>query len=153
MGKRRNLNGLPNSLTQRYFSTLFYYDGGYMADWIWASAEKAGVKELKIDILNKTVLPEDIDIEPLTAHLDKLQDTIKTTLEQNGFGNQFIRTAYFNICISQRFKTERLLTCTAVLTDQDGKEYQGRTYTEKSYEDTSPVMTFLYRLKKKIGLD
>jgi hypothetical protein len=49
MAKRRNLKGLPNSLTQRYFSTLVYFDGGYMADWIWNTAEKSGTTENIID--------------------------------------------------------------------------------------------------------
>jgi hypothetical protein len=59
MAKRRNLKGLPNSLTQRYFSTLFYFDGGYMADWIWNTAEKSGTTENIIDILNKSIEPRD----------------------------------------------------------------------------------------------
>ena len=34
MGKTRNLNGTPGNLALSYLSTLGYYDGGYMADWL-----------------------------------------------------------------------------------------------------------------------
>jgi hypothetical protein len=139
MGKRRNLKGLPNSLTQRYFSTLFYFDGGYMADWIWNSAEKSGTTEIKIDILNKSIEPTDLEMKPLTSNLDRLQETIKVTLDKNGFDKNFIKDAYFNIYISQKFKHMRLLTCTAILKDENGFEYKGKTYTEQSHEDKSSL--------------
>lgn len=139
MGKRRNLKGLPNSLTQRYFSTLFYFDGGYMADWIWNTAEKNGTTEIKIDILNKSIEPRDLEIQPLTSSLDRLQETIKVTLDKNGFDRHFIREAYFDIYISQKFKHLRLLTCTTTLKDENGLEYKGKTYTEQSYENKSSL--------------
>jgi hypothetical protein len=139
MGKRRNLKGLPNSLTQRYFSTLFYFDGGYMADWIWNSAEKIGATEIKIDILNKIIEPSEVEIKPLTSNLDRLQETIKVTLDKNGFDKNFIKEAYFEIYIPQKFKHMRLLTCTATLIDENGFEYKGKTYSEKSYEDKSSL--------------
>mgnify|MGYP007068585623 CR=1 FL=1 len=34
MVKAKNLNGLPRNLAFSHLSTLGYYDGGYMADWI-----------------------------------------------------------------------------------------------------------------------
>jgi hypothetical protein len=139
MGKRRNLKGLPNSLTQRYFSTLFYFDGGYVADWIWNSAEKSGVTEIKIDILSKSIDPKDIEIIPLTSNLDRLQETIKVTLDKNGFDRQFIKEAYFDIYISQKFKHMRLFTCTATLKDENGLEYKGKIYTEQSFENKSSL--------------
>jgi|SRR5688572_22431608 len=149
MGKRRNLRGLPNSLTQRYFSTLFYFDGGYMADWIWNTAEESGTTEIKIDILNKSIEPRDLEIQPLTSTLDRLQETIKVTLDKNGFDGHFIREAYFDIYISQKFKHMRLLHCTATLKDENGLEYKGKTYTEKSYENKSSLTGQSSQGKKK----
>lgn len=134
MGKRRDLNGLPNTLTQRYFSTLFYYGKGYMGDWIYNAAEQAQVKEIKIDLLNDRVSPTTIDIKPITAHLDRLKETIKLTLEKNGFEKDFITEAHFDIYISQKFKAMRLFTCTAHLRDKEGVEYKGKIYTEKAYD-------------------
>jgi hypothetical protein len=160
MGKLRNLKGLPNSLTQRYFSTLFYFDGGYVADWIWNSAEKSGVTEIKIDILSKSIDPKDIEIIPLTSNLDRLQETIKVTLDKNGFDRQFIKEAYFDIYISQKFKHMRLLTCTATLKDENGLEYKGKIYTEQSFENKSSLTgqsstgpSILDRVKKWFAVD
>lgn len=118
-----------------------------MADWIWNSAEKCGATEIKIDILNKSIIPKDIEIRPLTSNLDRLQETISVTLDKNGFDKHFIREAYFHVYISQRFKHMRLLTCTATLKDEKGTEYKGKTYTEQSYEDK-----FSLRGESVIGL-
>jgi hypothetical protein len=116
---------------------VFYFDGGYMADWLWNSAQKSGTTEIKIDIINKSITPKDIEIKPLTVNLDQLQRTIKVTLDKNGFEESFIKEAYFDIYISQKFKNMRLLTCTATMKDENGLEYKGKTYTEKSYETKS----------------
>lgn len=135
MPRKRNLNGLPNSLTQKYFSTVMYVDGGYMADWIWNSAEKCGVTEVKIDILNKRIEPADMEIRPLIYNLSRLEDTIRVTLSKNGFDHDFIKEAYFNIYLPQKLKHMRLLRCSATLKDQSGHEYKGKTYTEHAYEN------------------
>ncbi|HMV09525.1 MAG TPA: hypothetical protein PK325_09825 [Cyclobacteriaceae bacterium] len=135
MAKRRNLNGLPNSLTQKYFSTVMYFDGGYMADWIWNSAENCGATEVKIDILNKRIEPADMEIRPLIYNLSRLEDTIRVTLIKNGFDHDFIKEAYFNIYIPQKLKHMRLVRCITTLKDQSGHEYKGKIYSEHAYEN------------------
>ena len=95
MAKRKNIKGLPNSLVQRYFSTLFWWDKAYMADWICNASSEKQITSLEIDILNQTVFPTDLQIKPIVGHLPKLKETIEKTLESNGFQNNYITTAKF----------------------------------------------------------
>ena len=139
MGKRRNLNGLPNTLEQRFFSTLFWWEKAYMADWIWNAANEKGVKDLVIDILHNTVVPRELEIKPFVAQLAGLRDTIVKTLTRNDFPPDFIVDAKFTIFISQQHKALRLFSCKATLTDKEGRVYEGKTYTEKAYEMSSKV--------------
>lgn len=152
MGKRRNLNGLPNSLEQRYFSTLFWWDKAYMADWIWNAANEKGVTDIEIDILRDTVDPKELEIKPITAQLSRLRDTIKTTLDSNDFPTNFIVDAKFKIYISQKHKALRLLSCQATVTDVNGRVYEGKNYTEQAYETPFKVfpVSLADRLKELI---
>jgi hypothetical protein len=133
MGKKKNLTGLPNSLEQRYFSTMFYYQSGYMADWIWNAAKKYGVTEIEIDILNDTVTPSALQIKPIIAQLESLRETIQKTLLSNGFEMNFITDAKFHIKILS--SNSRDFTCIPKVTDRDNKIYTGKTYTETAMED------------------
>lgn len=55
MRKTRNLNGTLGNLELSYLSTLGYYDGGYMADWLNFIARDKNVKRIDIDILNEKI--------------------------------------------------------------------------------------------------
>ena len=134
MGKKRDLNGLPNSLEQRYFSTLFWWEKAYMADWIWNAANEKEVTDIEINIIQDTVEPKELEIKPIIAQLARLRETIHTTLNSAGFSADVIVDARFKIYISQQFKPLRLLTCQAIVIDRDGRVYEGKTYTEKAYE-------------------
>ena len=90
LGKTKNLNGLPNSLTQRYFSTLFYYSKAYMSDWILNASSEIGISELTIDFINRTVKPKEMEIKPILAHLPALRETISVTLKNENFESDFI---------------------------------------------------------------
>ncbi|MBK8833283.1 MAG: hypothetical protein IPN60_21060 [Saprospiraceae bacterium] len=148
MGTRKNLNGLPNSLEQRYFSTLFYWNGGYMADWIWNAANEKNVKDIEIDILNENVEPKVLQIKPIIGHLPQLRNTIQITLKSNDFPIDFISEAKFIIYISQKHIASRLLTCQCVVTDKEGRKYLGKIYTEKAFED--PYQVFPHSLFQRI---
>lgn len=150
---RKNLSGLPNSLVQRYFSTLFYWDGGYMADWIWNAANEKNITDIEIDILTDHVTPNVLQIKPIVGHLPKLRETIRTTLNSNDLPGDFIKEAKFIIHISQKHKTSRLLTCQGMVRDQEGKEYVGKIYTEKAYENPYRVfpLSMIQKLKKIAG--
>ncbi|MEZ4805310.1 MAG: hypothetical protein R2852_07465 [Bacteroidia bacterium] len=135
MAKKRNLNGLPNTLVQRYFSTLFFWSKGYKADWIWNAANEKGVNEIEIDLLNDSVFPKELELKPIHAQLSRLRATIRITLENNKFPKDFIVDAKFNIFVSEKYKILRLLTCQAMLKDHEGRTYQGKIYTEQAYTE------------------
>ena len=134
MAKKKNLNGLPHNLKQQYFSTLFYYGKGYMADWIWNAAIEKNVSDIQIDIINQTVMPKDLHIRPLTAQLIKLQQTIKKELTNNGFPENFIVKAKFEIYISPENRNQKIFSILTILEDRDGKIYRSKPYAEMAYE-------------------
>lgn len=133
MGKRKLLNGIPNSLAQRYFSTLFYYNGAYMPDWIFAVAEYKKVSEFEIDILNNKVYPEELKILQLLVHLEKLRDQVIRDSIRNGFPGDFFVEAKFKIEIPKNLKVLKVVNCKCVMTDKEGRSYEGKVYAEKAY--------------------
>ena len=139
MVKKKNLNGLPNNLIQQYFSTVFYYGEGYMADWILNAANEKNVSDVQIDIINQTVTPQDLQIRPITAQLSSLQRTIKNELANNGFSVDFIVKAKFEIYISPESRIQKFFSCLATLEDKDGKVYKSKPYTEMAYGETFQV--------------
>jgi hypothetical protein len=145
MGKRKLLNGIPNSLVQRYFSTLFYYNGAYMPDWIFAVAEYKKVSEFEIDILNNKVYPEELTILPLLVHLEKLRDQIVRDSIMHGFPGDFFVEAKFKIEIPQNLKVLKVVNCKCTMTDREGRRYEGKVYAERAYgeidmeKDLNPI--------------
>jgi hypothetical protein len=134
MAKRRNLNGIPNILTQSYFSNECYYDKGFMADWIILMARSNSIRELEIDIFNERIKPIEFQIKPLLYFLPKMRGIINKTLESTGFEKGFITEAVFDIYVSQKYRALRLLTCQCTIQDKDGHKYVGKIYTEEAYE-------------------
>ena len=139
MGKKRDLNGLPNVLEQQFFSTLFYWKKGYMADWIWNAANELEINDIEIDILRGTTQPSELQIEPITANLERLRTTIQNTLTGTKFELDYITEAKFEIYISQRHKASKLFTCKCTTQDKLGNTYEGKLYTEQAYEDNFEV--------------
>ena len=149
MAKKKNLKGLPNNLIQQYFSTLFYYDKGYMADWIWNAAREKNVSDIQIDIINKTVMPKELQIQPLTAQLIRLQQTIKKELTNNGFTDDFIVKAQFEIYISPENRSKKIFSVMVTLEDKDRKIYRSKPYAEMAYEEDFQIfkLSLLNKLK------
>ncbi|UKM66187.1 hypothetical protein GSB9_02766 [Flavobacteriaceae bacterium GSB9] len=142
MGKTRNLNGIPGNLALSYLSTLGYYDGGYMADWLNFIARDKNVKEIEIDILNNGISPEETDIKPLKADLKKLRGILERELSNNGFKMDFIKKAVmkFEIPIDNpRFKNT--VYCYPFIEDENGKIYKPKKrIIETAYEvDFNPI--------------
>jgi hypothetical protein len=135
MPSKKLINGLPNNLIQQYFSTLFYYSEGYMADWIWNVAVQKNHTELTIDIINNTTSPVDFQIKPIMVYLEYLQATIRNSLTSVGFDKDFIVDAKFNISISKRLNIHKLLIVEASVTDKDGRVYKSKKYEQEVYED------------------
>jgi len=139
MGKTRNLNGIPGNLALSYLSTLGYYDGGYMADWLNHIARDKNVKEIEIDILNNRIEPKEADIKPLKTDLNKLRGILKKELSNNGFEMGFIKNAVlkFEIPIDNpRFKNT--IYCYPFIEDETGKIYKPK----KRIIETAYVVDF-----------
>ena len=62
MARRKLLNGLPNDLVDSFFSTLRYWEKGYMSDWFVNSSIDLNVKKVHIDILNKQITPKELEL-------------------------------------------------------------------------------------------
>lgn len=148
MGKKKNLNGLPNSLEQRYFSTLFWWEKAYMEDWIWNAATEKNISDIEIDIIQGTVEPKELEIKAIVGHLHLLRRTIVTTLESNNFPADFIVEARFKIYISKKYKELRLFSCQGIVADKEGHVYEGKVYTEKAHEN--PFAVFPVSLADRI---
>ncbi|GAA3592659.1 hypothetical protein Q4Q39_05715 [Flavivirga amylovorans] len=142
MGKTRNLNGIPGNLALSYLSTLGYYDGGYMADWLNFIARDKNVKEIEIDILNNGIDPEETDIKPLKADLKKLRGILEKELSNNGFEMDFIKKAVmkFEIPIDNP-KFKNTVYCYPFIEDENGKIYKPKKrIIETAYEvDFNPI--------------
>lgn len=136
MAKTKNLNGLPNNLAKSYLSTLGYYDGGYMADWINYIARKKNVSEIEIDILNKKVTPTEVNIQPLIADLEKLKNIIQAELKSCGFEMSFITIAKMRFEIPFNSpNTNPIVYCYPFLEDENGKIYKPKNrIVEVAYE-------------------
>jgi hypothetical protein len=136
MGKTRNLNGIPGNLALSYLSTLGYYDGGYMADWLNYIAHDKKIGEINIDILNSKVEPKETDIKPLKADLVKLKGILKNELLSNGFEMDFIKKAVlkFEIPIDNP-RLKNTIYCYPFLEDENGKIYKPKKrIIETAYE-------------------
>lgn len=124
MGKIRNLNGLPNNLAKSYLSTLYYYDGGYMGDWIYYLAIKYDCKEIVIDILNKSIEPKVTEVKPLILFIDYQQEIIEREVSTNGFGQGFIRKAELRFQIQpEETNPDPVVCCYPRLEDDNGRVY------------------------------
>ena len=144
-GRRRNLNGLPNSLVQKYLSTLMYYNKGYMACWIWKRAAEKGIVELEIDIINETTNPAEMKSKAIVAYLDQLRETISQTLLSNDFDSDFITKAKFKIWISKQDAALNQISCQGIVEDVEGRIYEGKVYREKAYPITDSLFEKIFK--------
>jgi hypothetical protein len=133
MGKWRNLKGLPNSLVESYFSSMMYFDNGYMACWIWKKANELDISELEIDILNRTTKPAVLEATPITAYLSDLQLIINRTLASNNFESGFIKKAKLKVWIAKDDAVRNQVSCQGIVEDIKGRDYAGKVYQEQAY--------------------
>ena len=136
MPKTKNLKGLPGNLGLSYLSTLGYYNGGYTADWIDYVAREKSIKEIEVDILNKSVTPKEAEIKPLLVDLDKLNGIIDAELKSNGFDINFISKAILRFQIPIDSPHEKgTIYCFPVLEDINGKVYTPKKrIVERAYD-------------------
>ena len=130
MAKTKTLNSLIHSLSHSYFSTLNYWDGGYMCDWIVNAAFELGINEISVDVIEKRILPGEMEIKPLMHNLDPLPLIISKTLKSNNLPPDFIKEAKFEIRISDN----RELICDGYAKGTNDKIYKSKPYSEQSFE-------------------
>jgi len=131
MARRKLLNGLPNDLVDSFFSTLRYWEKGYMSDWIVNSSIELKVKKVYIDILNKQIKPKELEIKPISHNVAGLESIINKVTKYAGFESDFIKQAVFDIEINGN----RQLKCKATLFGENGEIFESKDYIEESYED------------------
>jgi hypothetical protein len=131
MAKTKILNGLSYSLAHSYFSTLNYYEKGYMSDWIVNSAFEMNIDNVKIDILTKEIYPKELMIKPLLLNLDSLKHIIDKTLKSNDLPSDFIKEAIFKIKITKN----RQIICSNYTVGINDRIYKSKDYIEQSYEN------------------
>jgi len=142
MGKTRNLNGTPGNLALSYLSTLGYYDGGYMADWLNFIAREKNIKKIEIDILNDKIEPKEAAITPLKSDLKKLRGILKKDLSNSGFEMDFIKKAVMEFEIPiDNLRIKNTVYCYPFIEDENGKIYKPKKrIIETAYEvDFNPI--------------
>ena len=143
MPKINRLKGLPNTITQQFFSTTFYYSKGYMADWVFNAASEKNISILTIDFWNNTITPNELKIKPILTQLPRLKETVHKTLKSQNFESDFISKGFMTIKMGKT--GYRYLYCKTILIDKNGTEHMGKEYTESVYEDDFKV----FRTKKQ----
>jgi len=155
MGKTRNLNGTPGNLALSYLSTLGYYDGGYMADWLNFIARDKNVKKIEIDILNDKIKPKEADITPLKADLKKLRGILEKDLSNSGFKLDFIKKAVMELEIPiDNPRIKNTVYCYPFIEDKNGKIYKSKkriieTAYEVNFNSIKKIRVKTDRVKKK----
>ena len=128
--KTKVLKGLSYNLAQSYFSTLCYYEKGYMSYWIVNSANDLGIDKIEIDILDNLISPDKLNIRPLLIYLDNLTQIIDKILESNELPKDFITEAKFKISINEK----REVICENYVKGDNNKIFKTKDFIEQSYE-------------------
>ena len=129
MPQKKKLNGIPHDLVKSYFATDKYCVCGYMADWLLYAAKQLNIKEITIDIINKTHIPSELNFHPFTYELPFLKVMIEKALINNGFDKDYITEAKIKIIVRQESKE---LVCYPYLIDKNNNRYDTEPLTELS---------------------
>jgi len=127
----KKIKGLSFNLAHSFFSTLNFYEKGYMCDWIVNSAIQLNINEIEIDILNKAVTPPQMEIEPILIRLDFTGEKIASYLNNVNLAEDSILEARFIINV----KNNRIMVCNTYLKDINNKIYESKDYVEQSFID------------------
>lgn len=126
----KTLNSLSYNLAQSYFSTLNYYQKGYMIDWLVNSGNDLEIETVYIEFINKTIEPIELLDTPLIAFFNHTRQIIYKTLESNSLPADFIVEVKFIIKISH----DRWITCSNYSKDKDGRVYKSKDFIDKSHD-------------------
>jgi len=147
MTRIRSINGLPNEVTQKYISTLMYFDKGYMMDWISKSLKELNVDSAEIDLFTESSRPADFITKPIKVYFNDLRNHIEKRLVQNGFESDYINQGVFKVHISELDQAFGTVSIQCLLTTKENRAVTGKVYSEKTY----PIAeSFFERIMKKI---
>ena len=147
MTRIRSINGLPNEVTQKYISTLMYYDKGYMMDWIWKSLKELSIDYAEINLFTESSKPTDFITKPIKVYFNELRNHIEKRLVQNGFESDYISQGVLKIHISQLDQAFGSVSIQCLLTTKENRTIRGKVYSEKTY----PIAeSYFERIMKKI---
>jgi hypothetical protein len=147
MTRIRSINSLPNEVTQKYISTLMYYDKGYMMDWISKSINELSIDSAEIDLFKESSRPTDFITNPIKVYFKELRNHIEKRLVQNGFESDYINQGVFKIHISELDQAFGNVSIQCLLTTKENRTLTGKVYSEKTY----PIAdSFFERIMKKI---
>jgi hypothetical protein len=151
----RKLNGLPHNIADSFFSTLKFYDKGYMADWLMNAAEQFKVTDVTLDVLNATVTPASMNIKPLRRTLPSLRYVIDSELTANGLSKDFITEAKMFVHFDDSSFKQRLFYCKTIVKDREGQQYEStHPYgpTEPKFDASRSSSVILNRIKSTYKL-
>ncbi len=132
MPKRKNLNGTPHNFTQSLFGTEYYYNGGYMGDWLVNAVRKLALKKVSLDVMTGVFSPPELNIRPLSMNAARLKEIIEKELEANGFPLDYITEARIDFEFPPYL---RLVHCYPFMVDSEGRRYQpSKPVIEQAYE-------------------
>jgi hypothetical protein len=123
--RMKKLNGLPHNLTQSFFSTLRYFQSGYMEDWIFYAAKISKIKLVRLDIISSTVIPKEFNFSALVTNLKSLKKMMGREINIIGLPDDFIKEAKITITIPD-FK-EKLIFAKTKLVDKAGIMYETKS--------------------------
>lgn len=121
MPREKDLNGIPGNIANSYFSSIV--NQGNSASWICFIAEKTKTRNIKIDVLNRKILPQEVDYKQLYRGLDHLENIIFNQLKNFGFKKTFIQKATLEIEVDLQTK---IIYCKPILIDENGKVYTSK---------------------------
>lgn len=131
MPRRSDLNGIPHNITQSFFGTQRYYDGGYMGDWLLNAARKLNLSTASLNVLQASFTPAALNIHPLVYHAGTLKEMIEKELVANGFDTDFITEAHIDFKFPNAHYYRTTIYCYPYLVDKDGRQYKaGRIIAE-----------------------
>jgi hypothetical protein len=150
----KKLNGLPNNLAESFFSSLKYDNGGYMADWLVAIAQKHTVNEVRLDVIHQSATPSVFNVKPVTLGLGSLKYVISSELEANHLPLDFIAEAALDVKFNIPYYSKKVIHVFPWVIDKDGKKYEhGRlifSSTETDFKiDKPPLVLHKSKLNKK----
>ena len=129
---------------------MYYYDKGYMPDWINKRLKELNLNEVVIDLYTGTSTPPDFVTEQISVFFPDLKRHLENRLVQFGFDPDFIAQGIFNVHTSNTDVVFGSISIQCILTTRDGRILESKIYKEKTYPIADSFFTRLF--KKYFGV-